>query len=203
MLPSRRRSQHKKSPPRAGGAAAAAGGGGDAGTTVGGQRSALELQQQQGGGRRAARQRAAAAAESVAAEAGGAAHVSGTRGHEGGSGQNDRCVRHHFVLSISHPHLHCSPKTALLARCQGHCESASGAEPRVSFEAASPSGGSGGSGSGGSSGGSSGRPNFVLSGRSCRARHSQLKAVRLRCERGVRVTATFHYILACACEPCR
>ncbi|CAM9230476.1 unnamed protein product [Lampetra fluviatilis] len=94
-------------------------------------------------------------------------------------------------------------ETALLARCQGHCESASGAEPRVSFEAASPSGGSGGSGSGGSSGGSSGRPNFVLSGRSCRARHSQLKAVRLRCERGVRVTATFHYILACACEPCR
>lgn len=36
----------------------------------------------------------------------------------------------------------------------------------------------------------------------CRPQTSKLKAMRLRCSGGMRLTATYRYILSCHCEEC-
>ncbi|XP_006638950.1 norrin [Lepisosteus oculatus] len=95
----------------------------------------------------------------------------------------DRCMRHHFVETISHPYYKCNSKMVLLARCEGHCGHTSRSDPLVSFSSML-------------------KQPFRSTCFCCRPHTSKLKAVRLRCSGGTRVTATYRYILACACEEC-
>nr|XP_058147064.1 norrin [Dasypus novemcinctus] len=94
-----------------------------------------------------------------------------------------RCMRHHYVDSISHPLYKCSSKMVLLARCEGHCSQASRSEPLVSFSTVL-------------------KQPFRSSCYCCRPQTSKLKALRLRCSGGMRLTATYRYILSCHCEEC-
>ncbi|KAJ8350397.1 hypothetical protein SKAU_G00255270 [Synaphobranchus kaupii] len=103
-------------------------------------------------------------------------------GHLGDS-DPDRCLRHHFVETITHPIYKCNSKMVLLARCEGHCGHASRSDPLVSFSSVL-------------------RQPFRNTCSCCRPHTSKLKAVRLRCSGGTRITATYRYILACGCEEC-
>ncbi|KAH0624784.1 hypothetical protein JD844_032585 [Phrynosoma platyrhinos] len=94
-----------------------------------------------------------------------------------------RCMRHHYVDSISHPLYKCSSKMVLLARCEGHCTQTSRSEPMVSFSTVL-------------------KQPFRSTCHCCRPQTSKLKAMRLRCSGGMRLTATYRYILSCHCEEC-
>ncbi|XP_023656605.1 norrin [Paramormyrops kingsleyae] len=100
-----------------------------------------------------------------------------------GEGTPDRCMRHHFVETITHPIYKCNSKMVLLARCEGHCSHTSRSDPLVSFSSVL-------------------KQPFKNSCSCCRPNTSKLKAVRLRCTGGSRITATYRYILACRCEDC-
>ncbi|XP_018584826.1 norrin-like [Scleropages formosus] len=100
-----------------------------------------------------------------------------------GENDPDRCMRHHFVETITHPIYKCSSKMALLARCEGHCGRSSRSEPLISFSSVL-------------------KQPFQSSCACCRPHSSKLKAVRLRCSGGLRITATYRYILSCSCEEC-
>uniref|UniRef100_A0A8C9RH12 Norrin cystine knot growth factor NDP n=1 Tax=Scleropages formosus TaxID=113540 RepID=A0A8C9RH12_SCLFO len=95
----------------------------------------------------------------------------------------DRCMRHHFVETITHPIYKCNSKMVLLARCEGHCSHTSRSDPLVSFSSVL-------------------KQPFKNTCVCCRPHTSKLKAVRLRCSGGTRITATYRYILACSCEEC-
>uniref|UniRef100_A0A8D2CVB4 CTCK domain-containing protein n=1 Tax=Sciurus vulgaris TaxID=55149 RepID=A0A8D2CVB4_SCIVU len=77
----------------------------------------------------------------------------------------------------------CSSKMVLLARCEGHCSQASRSEPLLSFSTVL-------------------KQPFRSSCHCCRPQTSKLKALRLRCSEGMRLTATYQYILSCHCEEC-
>ncbi|KFU84096.1 Norrin [Chaetura pelagica] len=101
-----------------------------------------------------------------------------------------RCMRHHYVDSISHPLYKCSskpsslpPRMFLLARCEGRCSQTSRSEPMVSFSTVL-------------------KQPFRSTCHCCRPQTSKLKAMRLRCSGGMRLTATYRYILSCHCEEC-
>ncbi|KAM6985785.1 norrin [Aplochiton taeniatus] len=95
----------------------------------------------------------------------------------------ERCMRHHFVETITHPIYKCNSKMVLLARCEGHCSHTSRSDPLVSFSSVL-------------------KQPFKSTCFCCRPHTSKLKAVRLRCAGGTRITATYRYILACNCEEC-
>ncbi|XP_067084235.1 norrin [Osmerus mordax] len=95
----------------------------------------------------------------------------------------DRCMRHHFVETITHPIYKCNSKMVLLARCEGHCSHTSRSDPLISFSSVL-------------------KQPFKSTCYCCRPHTSKLKAVRLRCSGGTRITATYRYILACTCEEC-
>ncbi|KAG7257101.1 hypothetical protein CRUP_031492 [Coryphaenoides rupestris] len=95
----------------------------------------------------------------------------------------DRCMRHHFVETITHPIYKCNSKMVLLARCEGHCSHTSRSDPLVSFSSVL-------------------KQPFRSTCSCCQPHTSKLKAVRLRCAAGNRITATYRYILACNCEEC-
>uniref|UniRef100_A0A3P9KE11 Norrin cystine knot growth factor NDP n=1 Tax=Oryzias latipes TaxID=8090 RepID=A0A3P9KE11_ORYLA len=95
----------------------------------------------------------------------------------------ERCVRHHFVETIKHPIYKCNSKMVLLARCEGTCSHTSRSDPIISFNSVL-------------------KQPFKNSCSCCRPHTSKLKAVRLRCSEGTRITATYRYILACNCEEC-
>ncbi|CAM4408610.1 norrin [Lepidochelys kempii] len=94
-----------------------------------------------------------------------------------------RCMRHHYVDSISHPLYKCNSKMVLLARCEGRCSQTSRSEPMVSFSTVL-------------------KQPFHSTCHCCRPQTSKLKAMRLRCSGGMRLTATYRYILSCHCEEC-
>ncbi|XP_013889117.1 norrin [Austrofundulus limnaeus] len=71
----------------------------------------------------------------------------------------------------------------LLARCEGHCSHTTRSDPLISFSSVL-------------------KQPFKSSCSCCRPHTSKLKAVRLRCSGGTRITATYRYILACNCEEC-
>uniref|UniRef100_A0A8C2HMJ5 CTCK domain-containing protein n=1 Tax=Cyprinus carpio TaxID=7962 RepID=A0A8C2HMJ5_CYPCA len=71
----------------------------------------------------------------------------------------------------------------LLARCEGHCSHTSRSDPLISFSSVL-------------------KQPFKSTCFCCRPHTSKLKAVRLRCSGGTRITATYRYILACSCEEC-
>lgn len=71
----------------------------------------------------------------------------------------------------------------LLARCEGHCSHTTRSDPLISFSSVL-------------------KQPFKSSCACCRPHSSKLKAVRLRCSGGTRITATYRYILACNCEEC-
>lgn len=75
------------------------------------------------------------------------------------------------------------PQMVLLARCEGHCSQASRSEPLVSFSTVL-------------------KQPFRSSCHCCRPQTSKLKALRLRCSGGMRLTAIYRYILSCHCEEC-
>ncbi|KAK9402054.1 norrin [Crotalus adamanteus] len=87
-------------------------------------------------------------------------------------------MRHHYVDSISHPLYKCSSKMVLLARCEGQCIQTSRSEPMVSFSTVL-------------------KQPFRSTCHCCRPQTSKLKAMRLRCSGGMRLTATYRYILSC------
>ncbi|KAG8450489.1 hypothetical protein GDO86_002954 [Hymenochirus boettgeri] len=95
----------------------------------------------------------------------------------------DRCMRHHYVDSINHPQHKCTAKMVLLARCEGRCSQTSRSDPLVSFSTVL-------------------KQPFRSSCHCCRPQTSKLKAIRLRCSGGRRMTATYRYILSCHCEEC-
>ncbi|XP_023191996.1 norrin [Xiphophorus maculatus] len=95
----------------------------------------------------------------------------------------DRCMRHHFVETITHPIYKCNSKMVLLARCEGHCSHTTRSDPLISFSSVL-------------------KQPFKSFCSCCRPHTSKLKAVRLRCAGGTRITATYRYILACNCEEC-
>ncbi|KAJ8282521.1 hypothetical protein COCON_G00050400 [Conger conger] len=95
----------------------------------------------------------------------------------------DRCMRHHFVETITHPIYKCNSKMVLLARCEGQCSHTSRSDPLISFSSVL-------------------KQPFKSTCFCCRPHTSKLKAVRLRCSGGTRITATYRYILACSCEEC-
>ncbi|XP_061548401.1 norrin [Phycodurus eques] len=115
----------------------------------------------------------------------GPAQSAGDDGHPSRVSDSDprRCTRHHFVETIGHPIYKCNAKMALLARCEGRCGSTTRSDPLVSFSSVLK------------------RP-FKSTCACCRPHASKLKAVRLRCAGGARVTATYRYILACNCQEC-
>lgn len=76
-----------------------------------------------------------------------------------------------------------SPQMVLLARCEGHCSHTSRSDPLISFSSVL-------------------KQPFKSTCFCCRPHTSKLKAVRLRCSGGTRITATYRYILACSCEEC-
>ncbi|KAJ8253044.1 hypothetical protein GJAV_G00208510 [Gymnothorax javanicus] len=100
-----------------------------------------------------------------------------------GDSDPDRCLRHHYVETITHPIYKCNSKMVLLARCEGRCSHTSRSDPLVSFSSLL-------------------RQPFKSTCFCCRPHTSKLKAVRLRCSGGTRITATYRYILACNCEGC-
>ncbi|XP_056144937.1 norrin [Lampris incognitus] len=100
-----------------------------------------------------------------------------------GDSDPDRCMRHHFVETITHPIYKCNSKMVLLARCEGRCSHVSRSDPLISFSSVL-------------------KQPFKSSCSCCRPHTSKLKAVRLRCAGGTRITATYRYILACTCEEC-
>lgn len=71
----------------------------------------------------------------------------------------------------------------LLARCEGHCSRTTRSDPLISFSSVL-------------------KQPFKSTCSCCRPHTSKLKAVRLRCAGGTRITATYRYILACNCEEC-
>uniref|UniRef100_A0A8C8S6W3 CTCK domain-containing protein n=1 Tax=Pelusios castaneus TaxID=367368 RepID=A0A8C8S6W3_9SAUR len=71
----------------------------------------------------------------------------------------------------------------LLARCEGRCSQISRSEPMVSFSTVL-------------------KQPFRSTCHCCRPQTSKLKAMRLRCSGGMRLTATYRYILSCHCEEC-
>ncbi|KAG7463508.1 hypothetical protein MATL_G00177330 [Megalops atlanticus] len=75
------------------------------------------------------------------------------------------------------------PQMVLLARCEGHCSHTSRSDPLISFSSVL-------------------KQPFKSTCVCCRPHTSKLKAVRLRCSGGTRITATYRYILACSCEDC-
>lgn len=95
----------------------------------------------------------------------------------------ERCMRHHFVETITHPIYKCNSKMVLLARCEGHCSHTTRSDPLISFSSVL-------------------KQPFKSTCSCCRPHTSKLKAVRLRCAGGTRITATYRYILACNCEEC-
>ncbi|KAL0985421.1 hypothetical protein UPYG_G00156670 [Umbra pygmaea] len=105
-------------------------------------------------------------------------------GHNTHLGDTDpeRCMRHHFVETITHPIYKCNSKM-VLARCEGHCSHTSRSDPLISFSSVL-------------------KQPFKSTCSCCRPHTSKLKAVRLRCAGGTRITATYRYILACNCEEC-
>ncbi|XP_060944278.1 norrin [Limanda limanda] len=107
------------------------------------------------------------------------------KGHHPHLGESDpqRCMRHHFVETITHPIYKCNSKMVLLARCEGHCSSSTRSDPLISFSSVL-------------------KQPFRSTCSCCRPHTSKLKAVRLRCSGGTRITATYRYILACGCEEC-
>ncbi|TWW81228.1 norrin [Takifugu rubripes] len=109
---------------------------------------------------------------------------------DGDNGQTDpgnadpgRCMRHHFVETITHPIYKCNFKMVLLACCEGHCNRTTRSDPLISFSSVL-------------------KQPFKSSCSCCRPHTSKLKAVRLRCTGGRRITATYRYILTCNCEEC-
>ncbi|XP_075706871.1 norrin [Rhinoderma darwinii] len=94
-----------------------------------------------------------------------------------------RCMRHHYVDSINHPQHKCTAKMVLLARCEGRCSQTSRSDPLVSFSTVL-------------------KQPFRSTCHCCRPQTSKLKAIRLRCSGGIRLTATYRYILSCHCEEC-
>lgn len=76
-----------------------------------------------------------------------------------------------------------SLQMVLLARCEGHCSHTSRSDPLISFSSVL-------------------KQPFKSTCFCCRPHTSKLKAVRLRCSGGTRITATYRYILACSCEEC-
>ncbi|XP_073329123.1 norrin [Pagrus major] len=95
----------------------------------------------------------------------------------------EQCMRHHFVETITHPIYKCNSKMVLLARCEGHCSHTTRSDPLISFSSVL-------------------KQPFKSTCSCCRPHTSKLKAVRLRCAGGTRITATYRYILACNCEEC-
>ncbi|KAF7215152.1 norrin [Nothobranchius furzeri] len=111
-------------------------------------------------------------------------NTSGNNSHPHlGNTDLDRCMRHHFVETITHPIYKCTSKMVLLARCEGHCRHTTRSDPLISFSSVL-------------------KQPFKSSCSCCRPRTSNLKAVRLRCSGGMRITATYRYILACNCKEC-
>uniref|UniRef100_H3AU53 Norrin n=2 Tax=Latimeria chalumnae TaxID=7897 RepID=H3AU53_LATCH len=94
-----------------------------------------------------------------------------------------RCMRHHYVDTISHPLYKCSSKMVLLARCEGRCSQTCRSDPLISFSTIL-------------------KQPFKSTCHCCKPKASKLKAVRLRCGSGMRLTATYRYILSCSCERC-
>ncbi|TNN31343.1 Norrin [Liparis tanakae] len=92
-----------------------------------------------------------------------------------GEADPERCMRHHFVETIVHPIYKCSSK--------GHCSRTTRSDPLISFSSVL-------------------KQPFKSTCSCCRPHTSKLKAVRLRCAGGTRITATYRYILACNCEEC-
>ncbi|KFQ75947.1 Norrin [Phaethon lepturus] len=92
-----------------------------------------------------------------------------------------RCMRHHYVDSISHPLYKCSSKvrTSLTPSQQG---AAGSLLPKSSVQRHTDP--------------------FRSTCHCCRPQTSKLKAMRLRCSGGMRLTATYRYILSCHCEEC-
>ncbi|CAB1346510.1 unnamed protein product [Coregonus sp. 'balchen'] len=107
-------------------------------------------------------------------------HASSSKAESGhnthlGDTDPDRCMRHHFVETITHPIYKCNSK--------GHCSHTSRSDPLISFSSVL-------------------KQPFKSTCFCCRPHTSKLKAVRLRCAGGTRITATYRYILACNCEEC-
>ncbi|KAM8856427.1 norrin isoform 4-T5 [Spinachia spinachia] len=100
-----------------------------------------------------------------------------------GDADPERCMRHHYVETITHPIYKCNSKMVLLARCEGHCSHTTRSDPLISFSSVL-------------------KQPFKSTCSCCRPHTSKLKAVRLRCAGGNRITATYRYILACNCEEC-
>ncbi|XP_067848422.1 norrin [Heptranchias perlo] len=94
-----------------------------------------------------------------------------------------RCMRHHFVETISHPSFKCNSKMVLFSHCEGRCGHTSRSEPLISFSAVL-------------------KQPFRTVCECCKPKTSKLKAVPLRCANGKRLTATYRYILSCSCEEC-
>ncbi|XP_014029925.1 norrin-like [Salmo salar] len=107
---------------------------------------------------------------------------SGHSTHHGDT-EPDRCMRHHFVETITHSIYKCNSNMVLLARCEGHCSHTSRSDPLISFSSVL-------------------KQPFKSTCFCCKPHTSKLKAVRLRCAGGTRITATYRYILACNCEEC-
>uniref|UniRef100_A0A8D1I149 Norrin cystine knot growth factor NDP n=2 Tax=Sus scrofa TaxID=9823 RepID=A0A8D1I149_PIG len=95
------------------------------------------------------------------------------------------CMKEHASKAAKSGKPHGPPrrKMVLLARCEGHCSQASRSEPLVSFSTVL-------------------KQPFRSSCHCCRPQTSKLKALRLRCSGGMRLTATYRYILSCHCEEC-
>ncbi|KAJ0005443.1 hypothetical protein NQD34_015337 [Periophthalmus magnuspinnatus] len=53
--------------------------------------------------------------------------------HHLGDSDPQRCMRHHFVETITHPIYKCNSKMVLLARCEGHCSHTTRSDPLISF----------------------------------------------------------------------
>uniref|UniRef100_H3D1Y4 Norrin cystine knot growth factor NDP n=2 Tax=Tetraodon nigroviridis TaxID=99883 RepID=H3D1Y4_TETNG len=99
------------------------------------------------------------------------------------NGDPGRCMRHHFVETITHPIYKCNFKMVLLACCEGHCSRSTRSDPLISFSSVL-------------------KQPFKSTCSCCRPHTSKLKAVRLHCTGGRRITATYRYILTCSCEEC-
>ncbi|CAG02641.1 unnamed protein product, partial [Tetraodon nigroviridis] len=112
------------------------------------------------------------------------ANKAGDNGHaDPGNGDPGRCMRHHFVETITHPIYKCNFKMVLLACCEGHCSRSTRSDPLISFSSVL-------------------KQPFKSTCSCCRPHTSKLKAVRLHCTGGRRITATYRYILTCSCEEC-
>ncbi|MGH0127344.1 UNVERIFIED_CONTAM: hypothetical protein FKN15_039374 [Acipenser sinensis] len=88
-----------------------------------------------------------------------------------------------YLNSIGDVSSHSHFQMVLLARCEGRCNQTSRSEPVISFSSIL-------------------KQPFRSTCHCCRPHTSKLKAVRLRCTGGTRVTATYRYILSCNCEEC-